>query len=460
MPAETLKKRLRNHRSLCKLQTLETPIEIMSHARQHGGLIVYYVGDAGDSAESIPFLNSLQTQLSDGRVATVLIVRSITAKFRADLSRFQNISIVSTTTLLGDLELMVLNLLRTVNDEGLFRTGPRITAAKTTSADQGTFLFKGGKRIPGKSIPSSQPNEPPRTASPTPVIEARKEPAPAIPIAKPPEVERKPKVAKSADEFAKKIFAGNEGLRRLFQLVTSAEDRRRLMKDCLDSRANTVMTQPNLEARIDGQFYNYDEEKGTVRFQLKGSAPSIRAFRENLNADTPIIFNASLRQSRLFMAAGSVEWLPDAASLLEMEIPESIYTVQRRKNFRLTFFPDVSNLANASFTQDDKDAFSMPVFDVSQGGLALLATSDEAAKFKSLPLLHNLSLQLEDILIRCPKAHCRHITQLKLMQAITLFRIGFEFEGLSETTRLSLGELIDRHCLSYFSEYLTNKPVG
>lgn len=508
--ARALQRKLELHKTICHVQEPDDLGNVVEATKKKGGIILFHISQMGDVKKLKNFVVELKDQLQDGRLAILAISRIQALQIKSYLNGYPSVFVYPAVTALAELEKKVFELLKKqggevidlagVLDNSQTDKGQRVLRY-TAGTDGGTFVLKGNAAK--KNVTIQEGNGPGEMMSATqaavnlrwdkegvPPTPAQADEDPANPIiqsqAKVPtnhlksasletekksgkkfegksetKPEKKPHEQNSLDaaaDKAKKLppAAGKSQLGEIFQTVTSAEQRQKFLRDSIESRALVTMTSPRSknEKGISGQFFKLDPESSTMRCLVKGSEKEQQAFRSQLVAGQPLIFSAALRQSRLFMATPEVSWLEMDPRVIELKIPDKMYFVQRRRAFRLVFFPGISDIATFSLLKTRNGDISLPIYDVSEGGFALLATAQEATRLKDKEKLFNLKFQIEDLLIHCPVISKRHITLLPLGNAPALYRIGYQFSDLKAEIRTKIGQYIQNACQDYFSSYL------
>lgn len=502
VPAQTLRKRLEAQKELCQIHAADDPDSILHAASTENALIVYHITSALEVQSLAKFIGQLSEPLSSSRLAIVVISRTHVQQLKSFLSRYPKAFVLPTTVLLADLEKQVQDIIRAKVDApvalGQSQDSDDIVLSNGTAAEKSTFVLKGlaakkhsatedRKAEEMLAATQSQPQlkwganewgkdkvqqddvglsaraaaaaekaiaDQARVTSASAATEAASKMSPAA--ARPERQKKSPlsPVAAATDaKFARPSIFQN----KLFGSVKTPLERTTLLKDCVDSKAPVIMAQLDCEVKIAGRFYSVDKDGKKMRCQLKSSPEVLRDFRETHVDGQPLIFSASLRQSRLFMASAEVKWLETSPSLIELAVPEEMFVVQRRDSFRLVLFPDATNLASAWLSASARKQIEMPLYDVSQGGVGLLATADEARWFKRGDIITGLTFQLEDVVVHCERLITCHVTPMPIGNSAPLFRVGFKFEKLKPQLHSQLGEFIERNSMAYFTSYLVGK---
>lgn len=496
IPAQTLRKRLEGQKDLCKVTASDDPTSVLESVKNAEGVIIYHLPSSAAMQGLITFVSQISAPLTSGNVAIIVVSRTHVQQLKSFLSRFQKAVVFPTTVLLSDLEKQVLDILRSKSDSGIDLSqaadSDEIKLSRGTAAEKGTYVLK------GKAAKSNMAAEDRTTTESHSAVQSQAEfkwgaksnsngesdeSFPELHPASMPEndeqknqqtsgaleINREPKAENQRNPRSERTPPGQRASNtaggptnsrlpifqnKLFKSVDAIEERTLLLEDCIDSKASVTVAHLDCKTRVAAQFYGVDPGDHVLRCQLKGTPEALQAFIEQRDAGEHMIFSASLRQSRLFMASTQMMWVDKTPTLLELPIPDEMFMVQRRDNFRLVLFPDSSNLANARIGKTDGPTVEFPIYDVSKGGVGLLVPPDDARAFQRGDLIFNMNFQLEDVVVQCGRLAVRHLTPIQIGNEKPLVRVGLKFEKLNAAMLTSLGSFIEKNSMAYFTSYL------
>ena len=234
-----------------------------------------------------------------------------------------------------------------------------------------------------------------------------------------------------------------------FQPVADHAQKMLLLNDAVDSQAAVVISNFGAKGEVKGYLFAVDPKRQKLLCQLRSTSTETKVFREQSEVSKRIAMSLSLKQSRVFFVSTNFSWLKD--STLEVAIPSLVYFVQRRKDFRLLCYPQSHQKL---FVQDGAFKGTFGIYDLSQGGVSILASETEAKKLAQLGAGHFAQLLIDGLTLEIGKLGLRQHLPFGTQETPNQIKLGFSFESIAESLKRRIGSYVDRKGRAYFMDYM------
>ncbi|MCC7441381.1 MAG: PilZ domain-containing protein [Bdellovibrionales bacterium] len=246
-------------------------------------------------------------------------------------------------------------------------------------------------------------------------------------------------------------MAANEGANRDFVPVdVPAEALALLLQGAKHAAASTLWTQ-NQERLIKSHFSALTDNQKTMTFWLPtGTNVDELLVEVRLKNLKDWFFSVSLPAANIFFKA---RWLGVDSAGMRFAVPEKLFKVQRRKDFRFSI-PDGYVLKIEFADPLIPDArIGFKVLDLSGGGLSFLVRPDEAPLFPPGAVLKELSLKVKGREVRC-SAEVRHLRELPLDSRTKGVKVGVQFSTLSAADTQAIATYVFDETRKFVSKML------
>lgn len=234
----------------------------------------------------------------------------------------------------------------------------------------------------------------------------------------------------------------------VFQPITDSAQKNLLVADAINSQAAVTLSNFGANDEVKGYLFDLDEGRDVVRCQIKGNPVAVAAFRQQSEASKKMALSVSLQQSRVFCVCVKFKWTKEAT--IEIGVPSLIYSVQRRRDFRLLCYPTGHQRVN--LRAGDLHA-SYEIYDLSVGGVSILVGASEAAKVEAAADAR-VSLEIDGDLLDVGPVKYRQKQPFKDIAGVPIVKMGFSFEAIKTPVKNKIGSYVDRKGRAYFMDYM------
>lgn len=234
----------------------------------------------------------------------------------------------------------------------------------------------------------------------------------------------------------------------VFQPITDHIQKDLLMSDAVDSQAAVTVSNFGAKDEVKGYLFDLNKKPNFVFCQVKGTAAAVAAFKKQSEISKKMAISISLRQSRVFFVCLNFTWVKETT--LEVAVPSLIYSVQRRRDFRLLCFPNGHQRLTIQ-TADFKGSYD--VYDLSVGGVSALVVESNAAYLEAIAANAAL-VEIDGETVEVGPLKFRQRTAFKDMGVGTIVKMGFSFEKMKPAAKSKIGNYVDRQGRAYFMDYM------
>ncbi len=237
-----------------------------------------------------------------------------------------------------------------------------------------------------------------------------------------------------------------------FQPITDGIQKNLLINDAVDSQAAVVISNFGAKDELKGCLFGLDETRNIVFCEIEGTRAAVAAFRKQSDISKKMAISVALKQSRVFFVCDKFKWSKETT--VEVSVPSLIYSVQRRRDFRLVCHPDGTQRL---VVHEGKLSAVYPIYDLSVGGVSILVPDKDVAHLEaSVNLLGVVEINGDEI----------ETGSLKFRQkrafpgSSGVIRMGFSFEKIKDLAKMKVGSYVDRKGRDYFMDYMMSPEAS
>ncbi len=263
-------------------------------------------------------------------------------------------------------------------------------------------------------------------------------------------IEKNPVAIFKSTPSEDKLFHDNKGQYKhvesrtnaTFDLISNSEQRQKCLHESIEESSETTIWTKNTKERINGVVSSLDLNHGIFDF-LADEADQDKLNDLIQQKDTNVFFSLGLKRSQVLFKTTSNEISNFISSF---QIPEKMYQVQRRYQFRLTARPE--DRAFGSFIHDGKIYNNVEIYNISATGLAFFINEEHVPTLMPDRTLDKLVITYGGQNYDLGRAKIRHISSRRFIDDFKVF-CGIQFKSIAPKTAQTLNFLVIKESFEY-----------
>lgn len=223
-----------------------------------------------------------------------------------------------------------------------------------------------------------------------------------------------------------------------------------LLREAARSLSSIMIWSKLQENVVHTQLHLFSEAEQTLYATLPKDLDQ-RAFVEEIarSGTRDVFFSVSLPRANLFFQTPFLGF--DAG--IKFKVPERIFKVQRRNDFRFTLPDTVSLKAEFQDPLIPESKMEKKILDISAGGMAILVGPDEGPMFQSPLVLQGLTFSVRGRKIRC-QGEVRHSSPFRQNEQLLGNKVGLLYKDMSPEDSKFIATFVTEESRKYFTQLM------
>jgi len=224
-----------------------------------------------------------------------------------------------------------------------------------------------------------------------------------------------------------------------FQSITGVKQITKHLEECCNANSSVIIWGNNAEVYFTGKFENFD--KINKKFNLLPSNPNLflnEADKILSNKNNSYYFCITSPRILIFFYQKILDVNCDEISI---SIPKKVFSVQRRKNFRVQIPPSFNINLLVDHPEEKNKKLRFKILDLSSGGLSFTVHEKEMAFYKKNYKFKNAILNLFNTKISVDLV-IKHIQEVPRKNISHRHRVGVVFSKINHSGARELASFL------------------